>query len=60
MGDGDKKYNEIVTAPQIGKGSDFHVPSNEALRTKADNKQIKSRVYDFQGTNQKGSQKELF
>ena len=47
--EGDNKYNEVVTAPQIGKGTDFHVPSNEALSKKADNKQVKSRVYDFQG-----------
>jgi hypothetical protein len=56
--EGDNKFNEVVTAPQIGKGTDFHVPSNEALKKKADNKQVKSRVYDFQGD--KNTQKELY
>jgi hypothetical protein len=35
---GNKKFKEVVTAPHIGKGTDFHVPSNEALSKKADNK----------------------
>jgi hypothetical protein len=38
LGGSDKKYNEVVTAPSVAKGTDFHVPSNEVLRTKADNK----------------------